>query len=161
MLDLDKLDAEFSSIVQSAEGSASVASGLAKAYDDYAKGAAIPGATCAAGGDKALLVSAFTSDNTPATMLNMASKLCAYWQTLPQAGLPAHGGVVVVSVVPSFGTLNSAVYTAISGCITTTAFDKPYKRLFAAIETALKTAPVSIVEAMPNGSPATFPEFLQ
>ena len=161
MLDLDKLDAEFSRIVQSADGSALVASELAKAYDDYAHGAVIPGATCASGGDKTLLVSAFTSDNPPATMLNMASKLCAYWQTLPKAGLPAHGGVAVVSVIPSFGTLNSAVYAAISGCITTMAFDKPYKRLFAAIETALKTAPVSIVETMPNGSPSAFPEYLQ
>lgn len=161
MLDLDTLDAEFTRIVKSADGITPVAAQLAIAYDDYAKGAVIAGATCAAGGDRAVLASAFTSDNTSATKLNMASQLCAYWQSLPQPGIAAHGGVAVASVVPSFQTLNSAVYAAISGCITTSLVEQPYKRLFSAIETALKTAPIVIVETMANGSSASFTEYLQ
>lgn len=160
MLDLDALDAEFSRIVQSANGSTSVATDLAKAYDDYAKGAIIKGATCSAGGSKVLLESAFTTDNTPATSLNMATKLCTYWQGLPKLGIPTHGGVIVVSVVPSFQVLFSAVYASITSCIATTLFETPYKRLFKTIEMALKTAPVSITETMPNGSPSAFMEYL-
>lgn len=163
MLDLVSLDTDFSRIVNSADGKTSVASDLAKAYNDYAKGAVIPGADCSAGGDLSLLESAFTSDNSPATMLNMAAKLCAYWQDLPKPGLPAHGGVAVVSVVPSFQTLNSAVYVAIAGCVTTSQFEMPFKRLFGAIEGVLKTAPVVVTETMPTTppTPAAFPELLQ
>lgn len=161
MLDLDKLDAEFTRIVQSADGITSVAAHLAKAYDDYAKGAVIAGASCAAGGDRSVLESAFTSDNTSATILNMASQLCGYWQSLPTPGIAAHGGVAVATVVPSFQTLNSALYVAISGCITTSLVEKPYMRLFGAIEAALKTAPIFIVETMANGSTASFTEYLQ
>lgn len=160
MLDLDALDAEFARIVQGTDGKSPVVSALASAYDAYAKGATIKGASCAAGGNLSLLVSAFTSDNSPGTMLNMAAKLCAYWQALPKVGLPAHGGVAVVSAVPSFQTLNSVVYAAIAGCVTTSQFDKPYKRLFKAVEDALKTAPIVITETMPNGSPTAFTEYL-
>ena len=60
MLDLDTLDSEFARIVASADGKTSVASQLAKAYDDYAKGGVILGADLSAGGDKSLLESAFT-----------------------------------------------------------------------------------------------------
>ena len=81
MLDLDTLDSEFSRIVKSADGKASVAPQLAKAYDDYAKGGIILGADLSAGGDKSLLESAFSVlDPSSGTPANMAAKLCAYWQ---------------------------------------------------------------------------------
>lgn len=162
MLDLDTLDADFMRIVQSATGTDPVAMDLAEAYNNYAKGANIAGADCSAGGSLALLESAFSPDNSPVTVLNMASKLCAFWQNLPKPGVPAHGGLVVVTVAPSFQTLNSAVYLAIQNCLTQQPFEQPYKRLFKAIETVLKTAPIAIVETMPTSppSPSTFTEFL-
>ncbi len=164
MLDLDTLDSEFARIVASADGKTSVASQLAKAYDDYAKGGVILGADLSAGGDKSLLESAFTVlDPSSGTPANMATKLCAYWQGLPKPGIPSHGGVAVVSVVPTFAAVQPAVLTAIMGCITTQEVQKPYKKLFGAIEDVLKTAICTVVETMPTTppSPSPFPETLK
>ena len=164
MLDLDTLDSEFARIVASADGKTSVASQLAKAYDDYAKGGVILGADLSAGGDKSLLESAFTVlDPSSGTPANMATKLCAYWQGLPKPGIPSHGGVAVVSVVPTFAVVQPAVLTAIMGCITTQEVQKPYKKLFGAIEDVLKTAICTVVETMPTTppSPSPFPETLK
>ena len=97
----------------SADGKTSVAPQLAKAYDDYAKGGIILGADLSAGGDKSLLESAFSVlDPSSGTPANMAAKLCAYWQGLPKPGIPSHGGVAVVSVVPTFATVQAAVLAA-------------------------------------------------
>lgn len=164
MLDLDALDSEFAQIVASADGSTSVASQLAKAYDDYAKGGVILGADLSAGGDKSLLESAFTVfDPSSGTPANMATKLCAYWQGLPKPGIPSHGGVAVVAVVPTFAAVQAAVLAAIMGCITTQEVQKPYKKLFGAIEDVLKTAICTVVETMPTTppSPSPFPETLK
>lgn len=164
MLDLDTLDSEFSRIVKSADGKTSVAPQLAKAYDDYAKGGIILGADLSAGGDKSLLESAFSVlDPSRGTPANMAAKLCAYWQGLPKPGIPSHGGVAVVSVVPTFAAAQAAVFAAIMGCITTQEVQKPYKKLFGAIEDVLKTAICTITETMPTTppSPSPFPETLQ
>lgn len=164
MLDLDTLDSEFSRIVNAADGKTSVAPQLAKAYDDYAKGGIILGADLSAGGDKSLLESAFSvlapSSGTPA---NMAAKLCAYWQGLPKPGIPSHGGVAVVSVVPTFPAAQAGVLAAIMACVTTNEVQKPYKKLFGDIETVLKTAVCTVTETMPTTppSPSPFPETLQ
>ena len=164
MLDLDTLDSEFARIVASADGSTSVASQLAKAYDDYAKGGVILGADLSAGGDKSLLESAFTvCEPSSGTAANMATMLCAYWQGLPKPGIPSHGGVAVVSVVPTFAAAQPAVLAAITGCITTQEVQKPYKKLFGAIEKVLKTAICTVTETMPTTppSPSPFPETLK
>ena len=164
MLDLDTLDSEFTRIVASADGKTSVASQLAKAYDDYAKGGVILGADLSAGGDKSLLESAFTvCEPSSGTAANMATMLCAYWQGLPKPGIPSHGGVAVVSVVPTFAAAQPAVLAAITGCITTQEVQKPYKKLFGAIENVLKTAICTVTETMPTTppSPSPFPETLR
>ena len=164
MLDLDTLDSEFTRIVASADGKTSVASQLAKAYDDYAKGGVILGADLSAGGDKLLLESAFTvCEPSSGTVANMATMLCAYWQGLPKPGIPSHGGVAVVSVVPTFAAAQPAVLAAITGCITTQEVQKPYKKLFGAIENVLKTAICTVTETMPTTppSPSPFPETLK
>ena len=164
MLDLDTLDSEFSRIVNAADGKASVAPQLAKAYDDYAKGGIILGADLSAGGDKSLLESAFSVlDPSSGTPANMAAKLCAYWQGLPKPGIPSHGGVAVVSVVPTFAAAQAGVLAAIMACDTTNEVQKPYKKLFGDIETVLKTAVCTVTETMPTTppSPSPFPETLQ
>ena len=164
MLDLDTLDSEFSRIVKSADGKTSVAPQLAKAYDDYAKGGIILGADLSAGGDKSLLESAFSVlDSSSGTPANMAAKLCAYWQGLPKPGIPSHGGVAVVSVVPTFAAAQAGVLAAIMACVTTNEVQKPYKKLFGDIETVLKTAVCTVTETMPTTppSPSPFPETLQ
>lgn len=164
MLDLDTLDSEFSRIVKSADGKTSVAPQLAKAYDDYAKGGIILGADLSAGGDKSLLESAFSVlDPSSGTPANMAAKLCAYWQGLPKPGIPSHGGVAVVSVVPTFAAAQAGVLATIMACITTSEVQKPYKKLFGDIETVLKTAVCTVTETMPTTppSPSPFPETLQ
>jgi hypothetical protein len=164
MLDLDTLDSEFSRIVKSADGKTSVAPQLAKAYDDYAKGGIILGADLSAGGDKSLLESAFSVlDPSSGTPANMAAKLCAYWQGLPKPGIPSHGGVAVVSVVPTFAAAQAGVLDAIMACVTTKEVQKPYKKLFGDIETVLKTAVCTVTETMPTTppSPSPFPETLQ
>lgn len=164
MLDLDTLDSEFSRIVKSADGKTSVAPQLAKAYDDYAKGGIILGADLSAGGDKSLLESAFSVlDPSSGTPANMAAKLCAYWQGLPKPGIPSHGGVAVVSVVPTFVAAQAGVLAAIMACVTTNEVQKPYKKLFGDIETVLKTAVCTVTETMPTTppSPSPFPETLQ
>ena len=164
MLDLDTLDSEFARIVASADGSTSVASQLAKAYDDYAKGGVILGADLSAGGDKSLLESACSvCEPSSGTAANMATMLCAYWQGLPKPGIPSHGGVAVVSVVPTFAAAQPAVLAAITGCITTQEVQKPYKKLFGAIEKVLKTAICTVTETMPTTppSPSPFPETLK
>lgn len=164
MLDLDILDSEFARIVASADGKTSVASQLATAYDNYARGGVILGANLSAGGDKSLLESAFTVCNpSEGTAANMAAKLCVYWQGLPKPGIPSHGGVAVVSVVPTFAAVQAAVLAAIMGCITTQEVQKPYKKLFGAIEDVLKTAICTVVETMPTTppSPSPFPETLK
>ena len=169
MLDLDTLDSEFARIVASADGSTSVASQLAKAYDDYAKGGVILGADLSAGGDKSLLESAFTVlDPSSGTPANMATKLCAYWQGLPKPGIPSHGGVAVVSVVPTFATVQPAVLTVIMNLVNAQAVSKqevqkPYKKLFGAIEDVLKTAVCMVTETMPTTppTPSPFPETLR
>ena len=161
MLDLDFLDAQFSQIVGAADGSVSPADKLADAYDSYAHGGTIKGALCT-GGDKSLLIEAFTTDNTDLTVIKMALKICEYWQSVPVIGIPAHGGSSVVSVVPTFTAYVSVVELTIRGMITSTLFEKPYKRFFGAIETALKTVPITITEMMPGSPPApvTFVEYL-
>lgn len=164
MLDLDTLDSEFHRIVKSADGKTSVAPQLAKAYDDYAKGGIILGADLSAGGDKSLLESAFSVlDPSSGTPANMAAKLCAYWQGLPKPGIPSHGGVAVVSVVPTFAAAQAGVLAAIMVCVTTNEVQKPYKKLFGDIETVLKTAVCTVTETMPTTppSPSPFPETLQ
>lgn len=169
MLDLDTLDSEFSRIVASADGKTSVAPQLAKAYDDYAKGGIILGADLSAGGDKSLLESAFTVCNpSEGTAANMAARLCAYWQGLPKPGIPSHGGVAVVSVVPTFAAVQPTVLAAITNLVKEQAaskqeVQKPYKKLFGAIETVLKTAVCTVTETMPTTppSPSPFPESLQ
>lgn len=158
MLDLDTLDSEFSRIVKASDGKTSVAPQLAKAYDDYAKRGVILGADLSAGGDLSLLESAFTVlDPSGGTASNMAAKLCAYWQGLPKPGIPSHGGVSVVSVVPTFEALQLTVFAAISGCITDREFQKPYKRLFGAVEDVLKTAICTVTETMPTTPPSLSP----
>lgn len=169
MLDLDTLDSEFARIVASADGKTSVASQLATAYDNYARGGVILGANLSAGGDKSLLESAFTVCNpSECTAANMAAKLCAYWQGLPKPGIPSHGGVAVVSVVPTFAAAQAGVLAAITNLVNAQAVSKqevqkPYKKLFEAIEAVLKTAVCTVTETMPTTppSPAPFPEFLQ
>ncbi|SOE80113.1 hypothetical protein SAMN05720781_3297 [Fibrobacter sp. UWT3] len=169
MLDLDTLDSEFSRIVKSADGKTSVAPQLAKAYDDYAKCGVILGADLSAGGDKSLLESAFTVCNpSEGTAANMAARLCAYWQGLPKPGIPSHGGVTVVSVVPTFAAVQPAVLAVITDLVKEQAtskqeVQKPYKKLFGAIETVLKTAICTVTETMPTTppSPSPFPETLQ
>lgn len=169
MLDLDTLDSEFSRIVKAADGKTSVVPQLAKAYDDYAKGGVILGADLSAGGDKSLLESAFTVCNpSEGTAANMAARLCAYWQGLPKLGIPSHGGVAVVSVVPTFAAIQPAVLAVITNLVKEQAtskqeVQKPYKKLFGAIETVLKTAVCTVTETMPTTppSPAAFPETLQ
>lgn len=167
MLDLDTLDSEFSRIVKSADGKTSVASQLAIAYDNYAKDGVILGADLSAGGDKSLLESAFTVlDPSSGTLSNMAAKICAYWQGLPKTGIPSHGGVAVVSVVPTFAAVQAgvlAVITANAQAVSKQEVQKPYKKLFAAIETVLKTAVCTVTETMPTTppSPSPFPETLQ
>ena len=93
----------------------------------------------------------------------MAAKLCAYWQGLPKPGIPSHGGVAVVSVVPTFATAQAGVLAAIMACVTTNEVQKPYKKLFGDIETVLKTAVCTVTETMPTTppSPSPFPETLQ
>ena len=157
MLDLDTLDSEFSRIVKSADGKTSVAPQLAK-------GGIILGADLSAGGDKSLLESAFSVlDPSSGTPANMAAKLCAYWQGLPKPGIPSHGGVAVVSVVPTFAAAQAGVLAAIMACFTTNEVQKPYKKLFGDIETVLKTAVCTVTETMPTTppSPSPFPETLQ
>ena len=169
MLYLDTLDSEFTRIVASADGKTSVAPQLAKAYDDYAKGGIILGADLSAGGDKSLLESAFTVCNpSEGTAANMAARLCAYWQGLPKPGIPSHGGVAVVSVVPTFAAVQPAVLAVITNLVKEQAtskqeVQKPYKKLFGAIETVLKTAVCTVTETMPTTppSPSPFPETLQ
>lgn len=169
MLDLDTLDSEFSRIVKSADGKTNVAPQLAKAYDDYAKGGVILGADLSAGGDKSLLESAFTVCNpSEGTAANMAARLCSYWQGLPKPGIPSHGGVAVVSVVPTFAAAQAGVLAVIKALVDAQAaskqeVQKPYKKLFGAIETVLKTAVCTVTETMPTTppSPAAFPETLQ
>lgn len=155
MLDLDTLDSRFSAIVKGTDGKKSVAHDLAVAYDDYAKGGTIKGASLSSGGDISLLESAFSTDGTATTIDNMSSKLCAYWQALPKIGIPAHGGVSVVSVMPAYSACAAVVKAAIDGCVTTTRFDKPYKRLFTAVETVLKAAPVTVTETLATTPPST------
>lgn len=169
MLDLNTLDSEFAKIVASADGKTSVASQLAKAYDDYAKGGIILGADLSAGGDKSLLESTFTVCNpSEGTAANMAARLCAYWQGLPKPGIPSHGGVAVVSVVPTFAAVQPTVLAAITNLVKEQAasnqeVQKPYKKLFGAIEDVLKTAVCTVTETMPTTppSPSPFPESLQ
>ena len=169
MLDLDTLDSEFSRIVNAADGKTSVAPQLAKAYDDYAKGGIILGADLSAGGDKSLLESAFSVlDPSSGTPANMAAKLCAYWQGLPKPGIPSHGGVAVVSVVPTFAAAQAGVLAVIKVLVDAQAASKqevkkPYKKLFGDIETVLKTAVCTVTETMPTTppSPSPFPETLQ
>jgi hypothetical protein len=163
MLDLDALQNRFSAVVQNAGNIKNVPAALAEVYNDYAKGANVPGADCSAGGDVSLLESAFTTDNTPAVVTNMAAKICAYWDTVPKIGVPVHGGASVVSVVSSFATLTVPMTAAIQACVTQNEFKEPYKRFFSAIETVLKTAPIVITEAMPTTPPTTapFPEFIK
>ncbi len=162
MLDLDTLQNRFAAIVQNAGNIENVPAALAEVYNDYAKGADVPGADCSAGGDVSLLESAFSTDNTPAVVTNMAEKICVFWDSVPKIGEPAHGGASVVSVVPSFATLTTPMTAAIQDCVTQNEFQAPYKRFFNAIETVLKTAPIVITEAMPTTPPSTapYPEFL-
>lgn len=163
MLDLNTLDSEFAKIVASADGKTSVASQLAKAYDDYAKGGIILGADLSAGGDKSLLESTFTVlDPSSGTPANMAAKLCAYWQGLPKPGIPSHGGVAVVSVVPTFAAVQPTVLAAITNLVKEQAaskqeVQKPYKKLFGIIETVLKTAVCTVTETMPTTPPSPSP----
>ena len=116
-----------------------------------------------------MLESAFSVlDPSRGTPANMAAKLCAYWQGLPKPGIPSHGGVAVVSVVPTFAAVQAAVLDVITNLVNAQAVSKqevqkPYKKLFGTIETVLKTAVCTVTETMPTTppSPAAFPETLQ
>lgn len=162
MLDLNILQTGFSAIVSSADGLSSKAMDFALVYDLYARDGTIAGADCSGGGPIALLVDAFDCAGRNGDVQKMALNICQYWQLVPQPGTPSHGGTTVVSVVPVYATLVSAVQAAIESCITTTVKDEPYKKLFKAIEDVLKTAPVIVTELLPGSPPVPtpFPELL-
>ena len=87
---------------------------------------------------------------------------------LPKPGNAEHGGVDVVSVEPTFSAVQSVVLDVITNLVNEQAVSKqevqkPYKKLFGAIEDVLKTAVCTITEAMSTTPPSTssFPENLQ
>lgn len=135
-----------------------VAKLLAAAYDGYAKEGALPGGDLTAGGTLSLLESGFISDNTPATVTNVAAAICNYWASNNTPGLPAHGGTSVVSVTIDGASAIPAMTAALQAIVT----DQPadgWVGFYNASQAVVLSIPCVVVELIqPGNVPTPFPE---
>lgn len=102
---------------------AQVAVLLADAYDAYSKEGTLSGGDLSVGGTKSILDSGFITDNTPATVSNIAAAVCNYWATNNTPGTPTHGGTSVQSVTIAAAAAIPAMTAAIQGYVTDEAGD--------------------------------------
>lgn len=94
------------------------------------------------------------------SITEFATALANYWFTvLIVPGIPAHGGVSVISVVNDANNWIPSFEAAILASITTDYKYPVMVHLIENIETiALPNVTWTVTELMPNGSPASFPE---
>ena len=127
---------------------------LASAYDVYAKEGTLPGGDLTAGGTISLLETGFITDNTPATVSNIAAAICNYWASNNTPGVPAHGGSAVQSVTIAGAAAIPAMEAAISGYIT----DQPddgWVGFYNVTQTVVNSIQCTIVELIQPGSVPT------
>jgi len=131
---------------------------FAEYYDLYARQGILLGGNLAVGGTKSILEAGFISDNTSATVNNIAAAICGYWATNITPGIPTHGGVAVQSVVINSMAKVSAMQSAIENFITTEP-DLGWEGFYNVTQSVVVTFECAIVELLPpNGSPVTFME---
>lgn len=131
---------------------------LGQAYFDYSIEGTLPGADLTVGGTKSILETGFITDNTPATIDNIAAAICNYWATNITPGVPAHGGTAVVSVVIDGASKIPAMKAAIQGLITTSPAGG-LTDFYQVTQDIVKTIPCIITELIPpNATPTPFPE---
>lgn len=127
---------------------------LAAAYDLYAKEGTLPGGDLTAGGDLSILEAGFISDNTPATVTNIATAICNYWTSNNTPGLPAHGGTEVVSVTIDGASAIPAMTAALQPVLT-----GGWLGFYNATQPVVLSIPCVVVELIqPGNVPTPFPE---
>jgi len=85
---------------------------FAAIYHDYGREGECGGVDISAGGDASILEPAFLSDNTPATITQIANALCDYWESFATPG-GAEVLDVVLSVVPDASAQRAPMEAAI------------------------------------------------
>ena len=131
---------------------------LASAYDAYAKEGTLSGGDLSAGGTKSILDTGFISDNTSATVTNIATEICNYWSSNNAVGAPTHGGTSVQSVTIDGASKITVMTEAIEGFIT----DQPddgWVGFYNVTQTVVKSIQCTIVELIQPGNVPT--EFIE
>ena len=130
-----------------------IAKDLAAAYHDYAKSATLPGADMSAGGTVSILEAAFVPDNTPGMATQIAQGICDYWSSFAVAGVPAHGGTSVITVVVNGASVFAAMTSAVQSLITDAQTTDVWLNFYQQTEIVVKTIPCTITEMMPGSPP--------
>jgi len=133
-----------------------IAKELAQAYLDYSKGGTLPGADLTVGGTKALLDTAFISDNTAATIDSLAAGVCNYWSTNNANGVPAHGGSVVISVVINGASMIAAMKAVIQALVNNPS-SNGWVTFYEDTEAIVNAIPCVVTELV-GSTPTPFPE---
>lgn len=133
-----------------------VGSELAQAYFDYSIEGTLPGADLTVGGTKSILDTAFTTDNTTASIDAMATGICNYWDSNNTPGTPAHGGTVVVSVAINAAAKISVMKSAIEAFIASPS-PPGFLGLYQATEAVVNTFACVITETINVPPPTNTP----
>jgi len=142
---------------QALKSNADMAKDFASAYHDYAKSSILLGADMTAGGTLSILEAAFVTDNTSGMAAQIAQGICDYWSSFIVAGIPAHGGTSVVSVVVNGAAVLAAMTAAIEALITDQSQADGWLNFFQDTETVVKTIPCVITEMIPGTPPVPTP----
>ncbi|MFW6156784.1 MAG: hypothetical protein ACOC7J_05645 [Armatimonadota bacterium] len=133
---------------------------FAAVYHDYAREGECGGVDIAAGGDQAVLDPAFVSDNSAATIEQLAQALCDYWDTFDTEG-EAQELDVVTDVSPQAQDQVSAMETAIEDYIASGDDRDGWVGWYEATEAVVKQIEFLVTEQdTSTGSTQTFTRFV-
>jgi len=133
---------------------------FAAVYDDYAREGECGGVDISAGGDASILTPAFISDNTPATITQIANALCDYWESFTTPG-DAEALDVVVSVSPDASAQRAPMESAIVDYINSSGARDGWAGWYEATQGVAEQIPFAVTEQNTStGSTQTFTRFV-
>lgn len=134
---------------------------FADSYHNYANAGIVPGAV-SGGGSKSILQTFMDQVNSAgSSVTEMAQAFTDYWSGVAiQPGLPAHGGVSVVSVTNNAASKYGDFVSAINASYTTSKTDPGFLNLIQNVEGVVKSITWIITEQMSGGGTQAFNEVI-
>ena len=133
---------------------------FAAIYHDYGREGECSGVDISAGGDANILEPAFLSDNTPATITQIANALCDYWESFVTPG-EAEVLDVVLSVVPDASAQRAPMESAIADYIDSGGARDGWAGWYEATQGVAEQIPFAVTEQdTSTGSTQTFTRFV-